>query len=89
MLPEAPVVLNLYSASRFGLFRYFFPDRIDIRTIEITGAVPAPTPHCSESASRADRQRGESSAHTLMWTGLKVNRFALLLRKQTVVGAKP
>jgi len=70
MLPEAPVMLNLYSVRRFGFFRHLFPDRIDVRTIEITCAVPAPTPY-------------------MMWTGLEVDRLTLLLRKQTVVGAKP
>jgi hypothetical protein len=86
MLPEAPVMLNLYSVRRFGFFRHLFPDRIDVRTIEITCAVPAPTPYYIESASGADRRR---TAHTIMWTGLEVDRLGLLLRKQTVVGAKP
>ena len=42
---EAPVVLNLDSVSRFCLFRHFFPDRIDIGSIKIAGAVPTPTPN--------------------------------------------
>lgn len=44
-LLEAPVVLNFDSASRFCLFRHFFPDRIDVGPVKITSAVPAPTPN--------------------------------------------
>jgi hypothetical protein len=42
---EAPVVLNLNSRRPLSLFRHFFPDRIDIGPVEITSAVPAPTPY--------------------------------------------
>lgn len=45
MLLEAPVMFDLDSVRRFGLFRHLFPDRIDVRTVEITGTVPAPTPY--------------------------------------------
>jgi hypothetical protein len=47
MLLEAPVVLNLDGTCRFGFFWHFFPHRIDVGTIEITGAIPAPTPYYS------------------------------------------
>lgn len=68
MRPEAPVMLDLYSACRFGLVRYLFPDRVDIGTIEITRAVPAPTPHYSESASLAQIAKGEKEVR-IPWCG--------------------
>lgn len=37
-------MFDLDIVRRFGLFWYLFPDRIDVRTVEISGAVPAPTP---------------------------------------------
>jgi len=42
---EAPVVFDLDGVRRFSLFRHFFPDRINIGPVEITSAVPAPTPY--------------------------------------------
>jgi hypothetical protein len=38
-------MLNIDNVSRFSFFRHFFPDRIDIGPVEITSAVPAPTPY--------------------------------------------
>jgi hypothetical protein len=44
---EAPVMFNLDGMRRFGFFWHFLPNRIDIGTIEITSAIPAPTPYYS------------------------------------------
>jgi hypothetical protein len=65
MLPEAPVMLNLHSVRRFGLFRHLFPDRIDVRTIEITCAVPTPTPYYIESARGSPKERKKCAYHVV------------------------
>jgi hypothetical protein len=46
-LLETPVMFNLDGMRRFGFFWHFLPDRIDVGTIEITSAIPAPTPYYS------------------------------------------
>jgi len=87
-----PIVLHHNRASHRRLVRHPLPNRIDVRSFEITSAVPAPTPHYQAHSLALDGttgKRGKGGIRTVSWAGVELEGFRFFRREQTVVWAEP
>lgn len=81
------------------LVRHALPDRVHVRPVQVARPVPAPAPHCSTPKRQSARaffrdlewvkREMRKGRRTVIRTRLKVNRHALLLGEEPVVGAEP
>ena len=67
-----PIMLHDNRASPRRLVRHLFPNRIDVWSFEITGAVPAPTPYYQTHSSDGEQQEKRKGTNLLLgrdWIG--------------------
>lgn len=71
------------------------PDGVDVGSVQVSCAVPAPTPHCKRKERK--RRRSASFQQEVWCAGIltvfgprsEIDRLALLVREQSVVGTEP
>lgn len=90
-----PIMLDDDRIFRVRLFGHFFPDGVDVRSVQVSRTVPSPTPNykCQLDEMVQNRTRRRGGRHptrlTMLRSMLESHLLILLFREQTVVRTVP
>lgn len=86
---EVPPMPHLNSLDCRAPVGSVLPDGVDVWPVEVACAVPSPTPYCGRSDKPMLTLDGTRRFLTVLGTGHEVQRLALLVSKETVMGPEP